>query len=211
MELLRCGFDRRRLLTGIGPAAAGMSPRRELGVPMRFLIPRNFILTVLAIALLMATLPGAISRVVQSGNLYLFTRHFFEDMVARLSGPGRFRFILQPVTAAYLGARDGQRDAQASSPPFLLALLCHGAVRSALLRSAAASLRELVAFAIILDLISQYLIFHDIHPGAAVLLGPVLVAIPYIISRALTNRIVRRRKQPPTVGEVRALGTSKEN
>jgi len=65
-----------------------------------------------------------------------------------------------------------------------------------LLRSAFASVRNLVAIAIILDVVSQFLIFHEIHPGAALLLGPVLIAVPYALSRALTNRIVGRRKGP---------------
>lgn len=53
--------------------------------------------------------------------------------------------------------------------------------------------RYLVAIAIILDLISQVLIFREIHPGAALLLGPVLIATPYSISRSLTNGIASRR------------------
>jgi len=64
-----------------------------------------------------------------------------------------------------------------------------------LLRSALGSVRDLVAIAIILDVISQFLIFHEVHPGAALVLGPVLIAIPYSISRGLANRIARRRRQ----------------
>jgi hypothetical protein len=52
-----------------------------------------------------------------------------------------------------------------------------------------------VAVAIILDVISQFLVFEDVHPGAALVLGPVLIAVPYSISRALANRISRRRNQ----------------
>jgi hypothetical protein len=32
----------------------------------------------------------------------------------------------------------------------------------------------LVALAVLLDLIAQFLIFHEVHPGAALLLGPLL-------------------------------------
>jgi len=167
---------------------------------MKFPISRKYILTTLAITILLATLPGAIRRIIQTGDPYLFTRVFFQDMLARLSGPGRLRFILQPATALYLGIRDGARDARVGSPPFLAVLLYHGTLRPDLLRSALASLRELAAFAIILDVISQFLIFREIHPGAALLLGPVLVAIPYSISRALANRIARaRRHQTPVM------------
>lgn len=102
----------------------------------------------------------------QARDPYLFSWHFFEDMWARLSGPGRLRFIMQPSAALYLGIRDGKSDTRMGRPPFLSALIFHGAHRPALLRSAFASIRERVAIAIVLDAISQFLIFHEIHPGS---------------------------------------------
>jgi hypothetical protein len=47
----------------------------------------------------------------------------------------------------------------------------------------------LVAIAIILDLIAQAIILREVHPAAALLLGPVLIAVPYSIFRTLANRI----------------------
>jgi hypothetical protein len=131
---------------------------------------------------------------------YLFTSQFFNDILARLSGPGRLRFIIQPTVAIILGERSGMKDARAGLPPFLFALVFHKECRQELLRSTIASVRNLVAIAILLDIVSQYLIFEDIHVGAALVVGPVLVGVPYALSRALTNRISRRRGQRhPTV------------
>jgi hypothetical protein len=65
--------------------------------------------------------------------------------------------------------------------------------RLELLRSAFASIRDLLAIAIVLDVISQFLIFHEVRPGAALLVGPVLITAPYVLARALTTRIVRRK------------------
>ena len=158
-------------------------------------ISRSAILNVVVIAILVAALPGAIWRLIQTGDPYLLTQRFFVEMFARLSGPGRMRFILQPAVAILLGARDGAKDARAGLPPFLWALAFHGTHRRELLRSTLASVRNLVAVAILFDVVSQFLIFREIHPGAALLLGPVLVALPYALSRALTNRIVGRRKR----------------
>lgn len=167
---------------------------------MKISLSRSTVLTYLAITILLLTIPGAIRRSIQTGDPYLFTKHFFEDMLARLSGPGRLRFILQPVVALLVGARDGTRDARLGLPPFLWALIFHGAHRLHLLRSAFASVRNILAIAILLDMISQFLIFRDIHPGAALLLGPVLVAAPYAVSRALANRIARgRHQQAPAI------------
>ena len=158
---------------------------------------RSWILPLVVVVILLVTLPGAIHRLIQTGNPYLFSREFYRDMVARLSGPGRLRFILQPIVATLLGSRDGLKDARTGSGPFLWGIIFHREHRPQLLRSALASVRNLVAVAVLLDIISQYLIFREIHPGAALLLGPVLISIPYAVSRALTNRILRRRGQTP--------------
>jgi len=152
---------------------------------------RRSILTTLVAVIVLATVPSAIRRIVQTGDLYLFTRQFFEDLFARLSGPGRIRFIFQPTVAILLGSRDGLRDARMGLPSYLWALAFHGEHRREMLRTMLASLRELVAVAILLDIISQFLIFREIHPGAAILLGPVLIGIPYAVSRAFANRLMK--------------------
>ena len=157
-------------------------------------ISRSSVLSIVVIVILLATLPRAVHRLVQSGDLYLFTERFFADMFARLSGAGRFRFILQPVMAILLGTRDGMKDAQTHSPPFLFGLMFHNEHRLPLLRSALVSVCNLVAISILLDIISQVLIFREIHPGAALLLGPTLISVPYALARAFANRITRWRK-----------------
>lgn len=162
---------------------------------MKISLSRSSILTALAIVVLLVALPGAILRLVRTGDPYLLTRQFFEDMFARLSGTGRLRFILQPMAALLVGMRDGRKDSRLGCPPFLSALLSQQTRRGDLLRGAFTSVRDLVAIAIILDVISQFLIFHEVHPGAALVLGPVLIAVPYSLARALANRIARRRSQ----------------
>ena len=157
-------------------------------------IRRSSILSAIVIVVILAAVPGAIVRIIQTGDPYLFTERFFADMLARLSGPGRFRFILQPTMAVLLGARDGIKDAGAELPPFLWSLVFHHGQRSELLRGALLSVRNVVALAILLDIISQFLIFREIHPGAALILGPVLIGMPYTLARAFSNRISRWRK-----------------
>src|SRR5262249_57336006 len=157
-------------------------------------ISRNTVLPTVVVALLLATLPSSIRRILQTVHLYLFGRQFFEDMLARLSGPGRLRFIVQPSVAILLGSRDGVKDARRGVSPFLWALAFHSGHRKQLLQGAFASVGNLVAIAIPLDLLSQFLIFREIHPGAALLLGPVLISTPYAVSRAMTNRITQKSK-----------------
>ncbi len=154
---------------------------------------REWILPIIVLAILLAFTPTALYRVIKTGDPYLFTNAFFGDMLARLHGPGRFRFILQPTVAILLGIRDGRKDARRGAPPFLWALIFHKELRPQLLKHMLTSVRNIVSIAILLDLISQYMIFHMVRPGAALILGPVLIALPYACSRALTNRIARRR------------------
>lgn len=162
---------------------------------MKIPISRSVVLSAVAIAIVASAVPGAIRRLIQTGDPYLFTERFFEDLWARLSGPGRLRFVLQPTMAVLLGVRDGRRDWQTRRPPFILGLALRRTHRRDLWRSAIASVRDLVAIAIILDVISQVLIFREIHPGAALVLGPVLIAAPYSISRSFTNRIASGRTE----------------
>lgn len=150
---------------------------------------RGWILGGVVVAILILAAPSAILRIIQTGHLYLFTDHFFQDILARLSGPGRLRFILQPTVAIILGARGGVKDACSGLPPFLWSLVLHTERRRELLRSALTATRNLVAIAVLLDLISQFLIFREIRPGAALVVGPVLIGVPYAVSRALSNRI----------------------
>ena len=112
-------------------------------------ISRSSVLTVAVIAVLLAALPGTIWRIIQTGNPYLFTHDFFVDMFARLSGPGRMRFVLQPTVAIILGARGGVKDARAGLPPFIHAVVLNGAHRLRLLRNMFSSIRDLVALAIL--------------------------------------------------------------
>jgi hypothetical protein len=157
-------------------------------------ISRSSILTGLVVAVLLLALPSAIQRFLQTGDIYLFSRQFLEDLVARLSGPGRIRFVLQPLAAILLGIRSGVKDARVGLPPFVYGLAFHGTRRRELLRSAFESVRDLVAVAILLDVVSQILIFREVHPGAALIVGPVLITLPYSIVRAWTNRIACLQK-----------------
>jgi hypothetical protein len=152
-------------------------------------------LPIIVLAILLAFTPHALYRVYKTGDPYLFTSAFFGDMIARLHGPGRLRFILQPTVAILLGIRDGRKDAREGAAPFLWGLVFHREHRARLLKEMFTSVRNIVSIAILLDLISQFLIFRMVRPGAALVLGPVLIALPYSCARALTNRIGGRRSK----------------
>ena len=165
--------------------------RAQLGAEMK--LSRSSILTVLAVLILMVALPDAIQRLFLTGDPYLFTRQFFKDIFMRFSGIGRLRFVVQPTAALLLGMRDGVRDSHLGNPPFVWGVLFHRLHRPDLLRGALTSIRDLIAIAVILDIVFQFLLFREVHPAAALLVGPVLIAVPYSVSRALANRVARTR------------------
>ena len=145
--------------------------------------------------MLVAATPFAIVEFFKTGEIYILSRRFVDDVVARFHGPGRLRFIIQPVTAIILGVRDGVTDSDDSRPPFLLGLLFHRSYRGDLLRSAIATMRNLIAVAILADVVAQFLILGKVNPFAALLLGPLLVGLPYGSSRLLTNQLARWRQE----------------
>jgi hypothetical protein len=159
---------------------------------MKTIVSRRFVINVALIVVLLAALPGAVHRLIETRDAYLFTEQFFDDMYARLSGPGRLRFILQPTVAVFLGVRDGVRDYREGVLPFLWVCF-QKKLRSKAFVHAFRSIRDLVAIAIVLDVIFQFIIFDNVHPGAALLLGPVLIAVPYAVSRSLTTQFGGRK------------------
>jgi len=152
---------------------------------------RDAIVTVLALLVIAAAIPFALVDTIEKGRVYLFSWQFLEELPRRFSGPGRFRFILQPVLAILLGVRGGLADAKAGNPPYLFGLLFAAGRRRELLRSGAAAIRTLLAMGIILDVVFQLVLYRAVHPGAALLVGPILICFPYALSRALTTRLAR--------------------
>jgi hypothetical protein len=65
------------------------------------------LLACLTLAVLVLSLPGSLRDAFDRGGIYLFSMAFLEDIPRRLTGPGRFRFILQPSVAIFLGIRSG--------------------------------------------------------------------------------------------------------
>ncbi|HTO08795.1 MAG TPA: hypothetical protein VMR86_17235 [Myxococcota bacterium] len=133
-------------------------------------------------------MPQSLRDALDRGQLYLFSREFLSDIPKRLVGPGRFRFLLQPLIATLLGIRAGRVDARTGQPPYLRALLFERSLRRQLLRSGLQSVSNLVLMGVLMDSVFQWLILGASYPGAALVVGPTLIATPYAIARALANR-----------------------
>lgn len=154
-------------------------------------LQRENIVTWLAVLVIAISVPSAIVDTIESGRIYLFSWQFIEELPQRFTGTGRLRFLLQPTVAIILGIRGGLADFRAGNPPYLMALIRGAGGRIELLRHGFAVIRNLIALGIIMDVIFQFVLYRSVHPVPALLIGPILICLPYTISRALTNRAAR--------------------
>jgi hypothetical protein len=122
-------------------------------------------LVLAGLTLLALSLPGALRDAFDRGGLYLFSYAFLEDLPKRLTGPGRFRFVLQPLVATLLGIRSGMADARAGRPPYILALLTDGQRRRELAWEGFATVVKLLLMGVLLDAVFQWVILGVSHPG----------------------------------------------
>ena len=121
----------------------------------------------------------------------------FERFIARLTGPMHVRFIVQPAMAILLGIRDGVRDAGEGRPPFLWSVCTQRERRKAQLRKALERLTIPLMIAILLDAVVQYMLFRTVRLWGAVLVGTILMGLPYSIARSISNRVASRIGRRP--------------
>ena len=114
-------------------------------------------------------------------------------LIELISGPGTFRFVLQPLFSILMGVRDGRNDAKSSTPPILPLLLLQSDKRSEALKGRLHVLVLPLIFAVVLDSIFQILIFGIWRLQWALVVGVCLVGIPYILAREITNRTISSR------------------
>ena len=121
----------------------------------------------------------------------LFSR-IIEDLVGRVSGPMKFRLILQPVMAAIFAIRSGLKDAKESKPAYFWALFTNPDSRADMLRDGWKSMGRVFVFAIVMDVIYQFIIFRWFYPVEALVVGLVLAIFPYLLIRGPVNRVARK-------------------
>ena len=123
-----------------------------------------------------------------------FTR-VAENLVARVTGPMKFRLLLQPAMATFFAIRDGLRDARECRPPYFWGLFSEKAERASMLKNGWKSVGKVFILAVVLDVVYQ-LIEHrwTVYPGEAVLVAIILAIVPYLVIRGPVNRIACRRK-----------------
>jgi hypothetical protein len=122
------------------------------------------------------------------------------DLVGRLDGPLKFRFLLQPLMAILFAIRDGRKDALAGRDPYGWAVLSKAGHRGRLLHECWIAMKKVFFIALLMDVLYQLIVFRWIYLGEALIIAPVLAFIPYILFRGPMCRLTRRMQRRPGGG-----------
>ena len=122
-----------------------------------------------------------------------FWARFVEDMAARVTGPMKFRLLLQPVMASIFAIRSGLADARAGKPPYFWALFSDPAQRAEMLKDGWKSIGKVFVLALILDVVYQIVATRFVYAGEAIVTAFLLAIAPYLILRGLVTRLANRK------------------
>jgi hypothetical protein len=115
------------------------------------------------------------------------------QLIARVSGPMKFRLVLQPCMAAFFAIRSGLADAKSGKSPYFWTMVSDPNERTALLKEGWKSVGKVFILAIVLDVIYQIIELHFVYVGEAIIVAFILAILPYLILRGLVTRIARRK------------------
>lgn len=122
-----------------------------------------------------------------------FWMRITENIADRVTGPLKFRFLLQPLTASIFATLSGLKDARMGNPPYFWTLLNDPVQRTDMLKGGWKDVGKVFVFALLLDVGYQIYVLHFVYPGEAIIVAIVLAIIPYLIMRGLITRIARKK------------------
>jgi hypothetical protein len=116
-----------------------------------------------------------------------------ENLTDRVSGPMKFRLVLQPIMAAIFAIMAGLKDAKAGKPPYGWALFTDPAHRIDMIKDGWKGVGKVFILAMVLDVVYQIVVLRFVYPGEVITVAFFLAIVPYLILRGLTNRLFRKR------------------
>jgi len=115
----------------------------------------------------------------------------WSDLLARPSGPGAFRFYLQPTMGAIAALRDGIADARTGRTAYLWSLLAEPAGRRARLREGLLQTRRIMVLGIVIEALYQLIVLRAFYPLELILIVLLLCFVPYLLLRGPFSRVAR--------------------
>ncbi len=114
------------------------------------------------------------------------------NLIDRVSGPMKFRLVLQPTMAAIFAIRSGLADARLGKSPYFWGLLTDSGQREAMAKDGWKSVGKVFILAMVLDAVYQLIEEHFVYPGEMIIVAFILAIVPYLILRGLVTRVARR-------------------
>ena len=115
------------------------------------------------------------------------------DMAGRVTGPMKFRLVLQPLMATIFAVRSGLADARNGKAAYFWALFSDPANRAGMLKDGWKSVGKVFVLALILDVVYQIIATRFVYPGEAIITAFLLAILPYLLLRGLVTRVARKR------------------
>jgi hypothetical protein len=130
---------------------------------------------------------------------HIWTR-IADNMIDRVTGPMKFRIVLQPLMATFFAVRSGLADAKAGKPPYFWSLIADPN-KMATIKNGWKSVGRIFLLAVVLDIVYQIIVQHFVYPGEVIIVAFLLAIVPYLIVRGLVTRVARRveHQAPPTL------------
>lgn len=115
------------------------------------------------------------------------------NLADRVSGPLKFRLVLQPVMASVYAIIGGLRDAKAGKPPYFWTLISDPTQRIDMIKDGWKGVGKVFVLALVLDVAYQIIVLRFIYPGEAMIVALLLAIVPYLILRGLVTRLVGKK------------------
>lgn len=116
------------------------------------------------------------------------------QLIERVSGPMKFRLVLQPCMAAFFAIRAGLADAKAGKSPYFWTMLSDPKQREELIKDGWKSVGKVFILAVVLDVVYQIIELHFVYVGEALIVAFVLAIVPFVVLRGLVTRVARKKE-----------------
>jgi hypothetical protein len=120
------------------------------------------------------------------------------NLVARVSGPMKFRLVLQPLMASFFAIRSGLADAKAGRPPYFWGICVDHGQRVDMIKEGWKSVGKVFILAVVLDVLYQIIEIRFVYPGEAIIVAFILAILPYLVLRGLVTRLARAKNAAST-------------
>ena len=117
---------------------------------------------------------------------------FVENLTDRVTGPMKFRLLLQPVMASIFAVIAGLKDARSGKAPYFWGFLSEPDNRREMVKDGWKSVGKVFVLALILDVVYQVIALRFVYPGEAIVVALLLAIVPYLVLRGLVTRLTRK-------------------